>query len=120
MDWVWLKRSMVESDSATERRNLRMERRARTRRKENSARASLRPVLSARVTSLYTLCCWSDFTTSLTSPLSSSVFALPSPFPVSLHNAFFRYISLSFPSISSFNNSPSNHSIRFRVSQQHT
>lgn len=71
-----------------------MERRARTRRKENSARASLSPVLRARVTSLYTLCCCSDFPTSLTTP-SSSIVALPSPFSVvSLHNGFFRYISV--------------------------
>jgi len=116
---------MVDSASATERRNLRMERRARTRRKENSARASLSPVLRARVTSLYTLCCCSDFPTSLTTP-SSSTFAFPSPFPVvSLHNGFFRYISvfvslkffnLEINSYSPFNNWTSNTVDHIRIS----
>jgi hypothetical protein len=75
-----------------------MERRARRRRNENSARASLRPVVRARVTSRYTLCCCSELTSSTTEAFGSddddddpveSCFEVSIP---SLHNGFFKYM----------------------------
>ncbi|KAM2197176.1 hypothetical protein EV1_000673 [Malus domestica] len=54
---------MVESDSATDQRNLR---RPRTRRKENSARTQRRPLRSASMTSRYTLCWVNELTRSPT------------------------------------------------------
>ncbi len=98
-DWVWQKSWTVESDSATDRRNLRRVRRPRTRRNENSARASRRPVLRARVISRYSLFRFSEFTSSWTavdcvccSSDSGDAFGAASP---SAHSAFFKYISLS-------------------------
>lgn len=72
-----------------------MERRARRRRKEKPARASLRPVVRARVTSLYTLCCCSELTSSDTAPFGFDDDPVESCFTASipsLHNGFFKYI----------------------------
>lgn len=91
MDCEWQKRLMVSSELATDRRNLRMLRRPRIRRKENSARASRRPVRSASVTSRYSLCLSSDLTSSKTGD-GRSASASVSGFTASLQNAFFRYI----------------------------
>lgn len=96
-DWDWQKMWIVESDSATDRRILRRERRPRTRRNENSARASRRPVRRARVISLCTLCCLREFASSPTAvaaavSVSDSIcFSTPS-----LHNGFFKYIFFLF------------------------
>lgn len=94
MDCEWQKRLIVSSDSATDRRNLRMLRSPRIRRKENSARASRSPVRRARVTSRYSLCLSSDFTSSRTGDCRSAS-ASASEFKVSLQNGFFRYITFS-------------------------
>lgn len=91
MDCEWQKRLMVSSELATDRRNLRMLRRPRIRRKENSARASRRPVRRASVTSRYSLCLSSDLTSSKTGD-GRSASASVSGFTASLQNAFFRYI----------------------------
>lgn len=94
-DCVRQKRLMVESDSATDRRNLRSLLRPRRRTKENSARASLRPVLSASVTSRYTLCSVKEFTSSPTAVAGASASFSGDPFSgctPSVHSAFFRYI----------------------------
>ena len=72
MDWVWKKRIIEESDWAIDRRDLRRKRRPRTRRKENSARASRRPVRRARVTSLKIRCLLRELTSSPTALVAAS------------------------------------------------
>ena len=62
---------IVDSESETERRNLSSRRRPRTRRNENSARASLNPDSSARVTSRYVLRCFNESISSLTTVIAA-------------------------------------------------
>ena len=86
---------MVESDSATDRRNLRSERRPRTRRNENSARTSLRPLRRASVTSRYTLCVVNELTKSPTAVVGESDSDSGEALGVipSVHWGFFKYIA---------------------------
>eukprot|EP01018_Ginkgo_biloba_P012695 Gb_01113 [translate_table: standard] len=64
--WLSRKSSIIFSDSATDDKNLKSFRSPLTLRKENSAVASRKAVLRAKVTSLYSLCLFSDFTKSTT------------------------------------------------------
>lgn len=97
IDWVWRKRRMAESESATERRKERMVRRPRMRRKEKLARASLRPVRRARVTSLCNLSLFREVISSAAAgELGDSLPSSPSSSPP--HNLSFSFFFLSFSS----------------------